>query len=80
MLRIAIYGFFIRIMIEEYAMQDALKRDVFDFEIGYLTKSPCIKCENKSCRPKCHKDCLILDRLQTLLARGISTQAAAYES
>ena len=61
-------------------MQKFIKRNRFDFEIGYLTKSPCIECDNKSCLPKCHRDCMILDRLQTKLAKGISTQASAYES
>lgn len=51
-------------------------RDRFDFEIGYLTKSPCITCENRSELPKCHNSCIILDKIQTTLARGISTQAS----
>ena len=55
-------------------------RDLFDFEIGYLTKSPCISCENKSQLPKCHNDCPLLDKIQTILARGISSQAAGIES
>ncbi len=61
-------------------MQNFIKRDLFDFEIGYLTKSPCNECENRSSMPKCHRECHILDRLQTTLAKGISTQASAYES
>lgn len=51
-------------------------RDRFDFEIGYLTKSPCITCENRSELPKCHSNCIILDKIQTTLAKGISTQAS----
>ena len=61
-------------------MQNFIKRDVFDFEIGYLTKSPCIECEHKANLPKCHKDCPVLDRIQTTLAKGISTQASSFES
>jgi len=55
-------------------------RDLFDFEIGYLTKSPCLICENRSQLPKCHDNCNVLDKIQTLLARGISSQASGIES
>ncbi|MFH2091468.1 MAG: hypothetical protein ABIJ31_03820 [Pseudomonadota bacterium] len=61
-------------------MQKFIKRDMFDFEIGYLTKSPCIECKKKSCLPKCHQECIILDKIQTTLAKGISTQASSYRS
>jgi hypothetical protein len=61
-------------------MEKIINRDMFDFEIGYLTKSPCIACENKSELPKCHAECRILDRIQTTLARGISSQRSSYES
>ena len=55
-------------------------RDRFDFEIGYLTKSPCLGCKNRPQLPKCHNDCPLLDQIQTTLARGISTQAPGIES
>ncbi|MBU1342986.1 MAG: hypothetical protein KKE44_25060 [Proteobacteria bacterium] len=61
-------------------MENIVNRDKFDFEIGYLTKSPCLNCKNRADLPKCHAGCLILDEIQTLLARGISSQAASYES
>ncbi|MCD4678208.1 MAG: hypothetical protein K8S18_19780 [Desulfobacula sp.] len=61
-------------------MENIINRDMFDFEIGYLTKSPCLNCENKSQLPKCHADCIILDKIQTTLARGISSQSSSYES
>lgn len=61
-------------------MEKTINRDVFDFEIGYLIKSPCLNCENKSRLPKCHADCQILDMIQTRLARGISSQASALRS
>jgi len=60
-------------------METIVNRDLFDFEIGYLTKSPCLACENKSHLPRCHTECLILDKIQTMLARGISSQAASFE-
>ena len=61
-------------------MEIIVNRDLFDFEIGYLIKSPCLKCENKSRLPHCHSDCLILDQIQRMLARGISSQASSIES
>ena len=68
-------------MIKMSAMdKNPIKRDVFDFEVGYLTKSPCLNCEYKEELPKCHADCVVLDRIQTRLARGISSQSSRYES
>lgn len=61
-------------------MEIIINRDRFDFEIGYLIKSPCLKCKNKSKLPKCHTGCLILDKIQTKLARGISSQASSHKS
>jgi len=61
-------------------METIINRDLFDFEIGYLTKSPCLTCKNKSQLPHCHVDCLILDKIQTMLARGISSQKSNFES
>ncbi|MBC2704758.1 hypothetical protein [Desulfobacula sp.] len=61
-------------------METIVNRDLFDFEIGYLIKSPCLNCENKSELPKCHADCLVLDKIQATLARGISSQSSSHES
>jgi len=61
-------------------MENIINRDLFDFEIGYLIKSPCLNCESKSQLPKCHADCPILDKIQTTLARGISSQSSSHES
>ncbi|WP_299980693.1 hypothetical protein [Desulfobacula sp.] len=61
-------------------METIINRDLFDFEIGYLIKSPCLNCKRKSKLPKCHTDCLVLDKIQTTLARGISSQSSSYES
>ena len=61
-------------------MNHPIKRDLFDFEIGYLTKSPCRKCKERSQSPQCHDQCLVLDKIQTFLARGISSQSRSYES
>ncbi|MBU8849906.1 MAG: hypothetical protein KOO65_00605 [Desulfobacterales bacterium] len=61
-------------------MDNIINRDLFDFEIGYLIKSPCLNCENKSELPKCHAGCPVLDKIQTTLARGISSQSSSLES
>ena len=61
-------------------MNNSVKRDLFDFEVGYLTKSPCLNCESRDNMPKCHDNCVILDKIQTTLARGISSQSSSYES
>jgi hypothetical protein len=61
-------------------MNKSIKRDLFDFEIGYLTKSPCLTCEDKKDLPKCHSNCVVLDKIQTRLARGISSQASTYRN
>lgn len=61
-------------------MDNSIKRDLFDFEIGYLTKSPCLSCELKKDLPKCHTECMVLDKIQTTLARGISSQKSSFES
>jgi len=61
-------------------METIINRDKFDFEIGYLTKSPCLVCKHRAQLPLCHSECLVLDKIQTLLARGISSQASSYES
>ncbi len=61
-------------------MDNSIKRDLFDFEIGYLTKSPCLSCEDKKDLPKCHAQCMVLDKIQTTLARGVSSQSSAYEN
>jgi len=61
-------------------MDNAIKRDQFDFEIGYLTKSPCLKCEAKKDLPNCHAQCVVLDKIQTRLARAISSQSSSYRN
>ena len=45
----------------------------FDFEIGHLVKSPCRECRDRPLLPQCAAGCSLLDRIQTRLARGIST-------
>jgi hypothetical protein len=47
-------------------------RDKFDFDIGYLIKSPCKECARIKDLPKCINECEILDKIQTKIAAGIS--------
>ncbi len=61
----------------KFIMKDSVKRDLFDFEVGYLTESPCLRCNNKKNIPKCFKACTFLDNIRELLARGISTTQAS---
>ncbi len=47
-------------------------RNIFDFEIGYLAKSPCKDCPRREDIPECTDRCPILEEIQILLARGVS--------
>lgn len=47
-------------------------RDIFDFEIGYLAKSPCRECKHRQELPACSDDCALLDQIRIVLARGVS--------
>ena len=43
----------------------------FDFDIGYLVKSPCRDCITRETLPDCIQGCQILDQIQTVLADSI---------
>lgn len=47
-------------------------RDIFDFDIGHLAKSPCRECQHRQNLPDCSEQCEVLDNIQTMLARAIS--------
>jgi hypothetical protein len=47
-------------------------RNRFDFDIGYLVKSPCRDCTERRRFPDCMDACAVLDHVQRLLAAGIS--------
>jgi hypothetical protein len=57
---------------------DPKKRNVFDFELGYIQQSPCLTCKKSKNLPECQEDCKLLDKLRTLLARGISCQRSTF--
>ncbi len=59
---------------ENIDLSKIIKRDKYDFEIGYITKSPCLECRQyEDMFPKCISDCKIIDLMQTILAAGISS-------
>lgn len=39
----------------------------YDFEVGYLVKSPCRECENRPNLPECAETCPILDAIHEIL-------------
>jgi len=54
-------------------MNNPIIRDKFDFEVGYIIKSPCNKCLKKNnLFPDCIDECKILNNIQRILAAGIS--------
>jgi len=44
----------------------------YDFEIGYLVKSPCEKCAHKKALPKCAATCTLLDKIHAILSEAVS--------
>jgi len=46
----------------------------FDFDIGYLVKSPCRDCMSRDNLPNCIEGCEILDKIQTVLADSIPSE------
>ncbi len=48
-------------------------RNKFDFEIGYLIKSPCRECERLEDIPECVDDCEIIDNIQSTLVGAVSS-------
>ena len=50
----------------------SIRENKLDFDIGYLTKSPCRECDIKASLPRCSSRCPVLSRLQGLLVNLIS--------
>jgi hypothetical protein len=44
----------------------------FDFEIGYLVKSPCLQCLHRKVLPHCIEACSVLEKIHALLAEAVS--------
>lgn len=49
----------------------------FDFEVGYLIKSPCRGCDDRPFFPKCIDACRILDDIHTVMAESVSCSRSA---
>ena len=47
-------------------------RHRFDFDIGYLVKSPCRECIDRYLFPDCMNNCIALDKIRTVLANSVS--------
>lgn len=47
-------------------------RHRFDFDIGYLIKSPCRECLGRDRFPECMDACSPLDRIRSVLANSVS--------
>jgi len=52
----------------------------FDFEIGYLIKSPCRNCEQRPQFPACIASCRDIDRIQSRLAGSVSLSSRGSKS
>lgn len=50
-----------------------INKSRFDFESGYITKSPCRDCERANNLPYCSNNCRLLSQLQTRLIDTISS-------
>jgi hypothetical protein len=49
----------------------------FDFEIGYLVKSPCSQCLYREVLPQCIEACSLLEKIHALLAEAVSCTCRA---
>jgi len=49
------------------------KNHSFDFNVGYLVKSPCKECATRDTFPGCMEDCNILEQIQSALSDSLSS-------
>lgn len=49
------------------------RKSKFDFDCGYIIKSPCRDCRQTKNLPYCSKNCLLLHQVQTRLVGTISS-------
>ena len=59
----------------EYTRRKQAYKYRFDFEIGYLIKSPCKECDVRKQFPECADDCGILDKIHAALSEAVSCTA-----
>ena len=57
---------------DEKMLEKNCENQNFDFDIGYLVKSPCRNCETRPSFPECIDNCEILDQIQTALSASMS--------
>ena len=63
------------VMLDTIMKYTAIKKNythIFDFEIGYLIKSPCKECDTRQEFPGCLDDCSALDKIHEALSKVIS--------
>ncbi len=56
----------------KYLLRKTPLKHQFDFEIGYLVKSPCKKCKQRKQFPQCIDNCTALDKIHESLLGSIS--------
>jgi hypothetical protein len=56
----------------KYATEKKFYNYKFDFEIGYLIKSPCEGCDVRKNFPDCIDECNDLDKIHSALAETVS--------
>jgi hypothetical protein len=44
----------------------------YDFEVGYLVKSPCLQCHHREAFPNCMETCNLLEEIHTVLREVVS--------
>ena len=45
----------------------------FDFEVGYLVKSPCRNCQTRDKFPGCMDSCGVIGAIQTALSNSVAS-------
>ena len=61
----------------KYLPLNKLTKFKFDFEVGYLVKSPCKECEKRTDFPNCIDDCDKIDKIHEYLLNTISCTRSA---
>jgi len=66
------------IALTKYPVKKSPYKCRFDFEIGYLVKSPCRECDRrKTYFPDCSENCMMLGKVQNVLSASVSCHKRA---
>ncbi len=65
------------IMSPDYTLKNTNFKHRFDFEIGWLVKSPCKVCETRIDFPECLDTCARLSEIHQILAESINCSQRA---